>query len=92
MARPIADVAGWKDNPEPLVLTRDQLKVAAQRAISQERRLRYGMMPGDRRVWWAQIDAVAQSWGLQITPEWWDSETAKYMAIADRQTEQERAA
>lgn len=80
IARHSADILGWQENPEPLVLTRDQLKVAAQRAISFERLLRYGQPPKDCRIWWGQIHAIASEWGLQVTPEWWDDETAKTLA------------
>lgn len=80
LARPIADVMAWNENPEPLVLTRDQLKIACQRAISIERRLRYDRPTRNRHLWWRQIMAVAASWNLEITPEWWDEETAKALA------------
>lgn len=83
VARPIADVLGWEDNPEPLSLTRDQLKLAAQRAIGQERRLRYGKIPKDRFVWWQQVTEVAASWGIEITPHWWDEPTGKALTEAD---------
>lgn len=81
MARPLADVAGWKENPEPLVLTKDQIRVAYQRAISMERRMRHGRMPYNRFHWWDQIKAVAADWGIELTPERWDDETAKYLNI-----------
>lgn len=81
VARPIADVAGWSDNPEPLILTRDQIRVAYQRAISMERRNRYGRMPYNRFAWWEQIKAVAGEWGIELTPEQWDAETARHLAI-----------
>lgn len=76
MARPLADILGWNENPEPLVLTRDQLKIVAQRAISFERMQRYGQPPRDPAKWWEQIQSVAAGWDIHITPEWWDKETA----------------
>lgn len=77
MARPLADVLGWQENPEPLILTRDQLKIACQRAISFERLQRHGQPPKDVHQWWGQVQSIAGEWRIQITPEWWDKETAK---------------
>lgn len=81
MARPIADTLGWDENPEPLSLTREQIRIAYQRAISMERRQRYQRMPANRFVWWQQIQSVATEWGIQLTPEQWDDETARHLAI-----------
>lgn len=81
IARQVADVMGWRENPEPLVLTHDQLKAACQSAISMERRARYGSLPYNRFVWWEQIQSVADGWGIKITPEWWDADTARQLAI-----------
>lgn len=89
VARPVADVMGWNENPEPLVLTRDQLKTACQRAISQERRLRYGQIPKDRFVWWQQITDVAASWSIEVTPHWWDETTGKALTQPDVEAEQQ---
>lgn len=83
-ARQVADVMGWQENPEPLVLTSAQLKKACQSAISQERRARYGQPPKDKHLWWRQLSSVAAEWGIQITPEWWDKPTGEaFKAGAD---------
>lgn len=80
IARHVADVMGWKENPEPLVLTRDQLKAACQAALSQERRNRFGQPPKDKHRWWQQISSVAVEWGIECTPEWWDKKTGEALA------------
>jgi hypothetical protein len=80
VARPIADVLGWDENPEPLHLTREQMVLACQRAISFERLLRYGQPPRDRNRWWEQITTIAAEWEIQISPEWWDKQTAEFLA------------
>lgn len=80
IAQPLANLLAWDENPEPLVLTRDQLKLACQRAISFERLARYGQPPRDRVRWWEQIAAIAAEWRIDISPEWWDAETAKALA------------
>lgn len=77
IARQVADVMGWKENPEPLVLTHAQLKTACQSALSIERRQRYGQPPKDKHVWWEQLSSIAAEWGVQITPDWWDDSTGK---------------
>ncbi len=77
IARQVADVMGWDENPPPLVLSHAQLKTACQSAISLERRHRYGhQLPKDKHVWWQQIASIATEWNIQnVTPEWWDKTT-----------------
>jgi hypothetical protein len=71
MAEPYANVACWADNPEPLRLSRGQVRICQQRAISQERRRQHGALPRDGAAWWEQISAIAAAWGIETAYEEW---------------------
>lgn len=75
IAEPIAHQRAWRSDAEPVRLTRAQLMIAQQRAVSAERLVRH---PLDRRAdrmsvepWWAQIDAIQQEWKIQLTLSDW---------------------
>lgn len=79
IAKPIADAAA--SDEAFIALTKDQMTVACQCALSQERYKRHGKPPRSPREWWGQINAIATEWKLQITPEWWGEETATAIAF-----------
>lgn len=76
IAWPIALVRAWNPKADVILLSRAQVKVAIQRAISQERLKRYGLLPRAAAPWWEQIKTIADEWRIEITPEWWGKETA----------------
>lgn len=80
IAWPMALVRGWNEKADRLLLSRAQVAVALQRAISQERYTRYGKPGRDPHTWWAQIKGIAEEWRIDITPEWWGKETAETLA------------
>jgi hypothetical protein len=80
IAEPLAAQKAWKDDPEPLRLTKAQLKIAQQRAISQQRRIDHGPPSKDPDVWWSQIDAVARGWGIETTREEWTNDQPQMQA------------
>ena len=73
MAEPIANLAAWSKNPEPIRLTRAQVRVVQQRAISQERVKRFGPITHntDGKGWWDQIEIIAQEWGIAVAYGEW---------------------
>jgi hypothetical protein len=71
IAHPIAEAAAWNENPEPVLLTGKQLKLAQQRAISQQRRVKHGPPGRDPDLWWEQISAIAHGWGIATTRDEW---------------------
>lgn len=75
IARPLAFVEGWKENPRPLVLRAKDLKLAQHRAISIERRLRWGSPGRKADLWWEQISSIAEQWRIQTTREEWEENT-----------------
>jgi hypothetical protein len=77
IAYPIALVMGWNPKTDKLLLSRKQVKVAIQRAISVERRKLHGPPPVQPAAWWGQISAIAEGWKLDITPAWWSDDAAK---------------
>lgn len=80
IAWPMALVRGWNEQRDRLLLTRAQVALALQRAISQERYIRYGKPSRDIHHWWSQIKGVADEWRIEITPEWWSKDTAAALA------------
>jgi hypothetical protein len=71
MAEPLANLWGWAENPEPIRLTVKQILIVQQRAISSERRRRFGAMPRYNETWWDQIEQVAASWNIAVRWEDW---------------------
>ncbi len=76
IAEPLANVAAWKENPEPLRLTGKQLRIARQRAIAQERVRQYGKLGKDGAEWWRQIEAICNDWGIPAIYEEWAAKKA----------------
>lgn len=78
IAEPIASQQAWKgDNTPPLRLTAKQLRLAQQRAISQERSRTHGpIMPSLKADhWWEQIEAIGRNWNIPMNRAEWESKT-----------------
>ncbi len=71
IAWPLARRAAWSAHPPPLRLTRGQVRLAHQRALSQQRCREQGSPPRDGEAWWAQIDAIARRWSLDSAFDDW---------------------
>jgi len=80
IAHPIAEAQAWSDNPEPIVLTVKQLKLAQQRAISQQRRVEYGPPGKDPDQWWEQVAGIAHRWGIATTRDEWTKDPPERIA------------
>lgn len=80
IAWPMALVRGWNEQRDRLLLSRAQVAMALQRAISQERYIRYGTPGRDIDQWWSQIKGIADEWRIEISPEWWSKDTAAALA------------
>lgn len=83
VAEPIADVMAWDEQPGQLLLKRGEVKTAQHRAISQQRRVLHGPPTANADVWWEQISAIAEQWGIETTREEW---TTKESQVAPRVT------
>lgn len=84
-AEPLCWQEAWKQNPGRVILTHDQLRIARQRAVSQERMKLHGAVPKDPETWWAQVEEIQHRWGIQIPREDWtarERETPAVMAEA----------
>jgi len=75
IAQQVADGQSWKANPEPVSLTRKQVKTAWHRAISQRRRAEHGPPSKNADEWWEQISAIAERWGVKTTRDEWETAT-----------------
>ena len=72
IALQVADEAAWHADAKPVVLTRQQHKLAEQRALSQQRRSEHGPPEGfSGEAWWTQISAIAARWQLAVSREEW---------------------
>lgn len=80
MALQLANVWGWSENPRPLRLTRAQVRVVQQRAISQERVRIHGPLPRDGAVWWAQIEGICAEWNIPAVYEEWAAKKTRQEA------------
>lgn len=80
IAEPLAGMKAWRDDPEPLRLTKAQLKLAQSRAISQQRVKLHGPPGKDPDVWWEQIDAIARGWGVATTRDEWTKDQPERIA------------
>ncbi len=72
IALPIAGLRGYSDDPEPIVLSADQVRIAQHRALSQERRRLYGDVRSNA-AHWEQIETLAAQWGIDTRIEDWAS-------------------
>ena len=64
-------VAAWNDKAGPLRLSRQDLRLAQHRAISQQRRLEHGRPVGDGAAWWEQVKEIAERWKIPVAYEDW---------------------
>lgn len=71
VAGQVAGILAWNANPEPLLLTRAQVRLAQHRAISLQRRVEFGQLPKSNEDWWEQISAIAARWGIATLYEEW---------------------
>ena len=76
-ARPLCQVAAYADEPAAVILTHDQLRIARQRAVSQERMRAHGALPRDGEQWWSQIAAIQHAWSIDIPREAWTQDVPK---------------
>ena len=82
IAQPIADMEARKENPQPVALTRKQVRIAQHRAISARRRIEHGPPDMSAEVWWEQIEAIAKRWGISTTQEEWTAKKEAKKAAA----------
>jgi hypothetical protein len=75
IAEPLASQKAWANDPEPLRLTKAQLKLAQHRAISQQRRIEHGPPGKDPDLWWEQVAGIAARWGIETTRDEWTTDT-----------------
>lgn len=80
IAEPLASMKAWRDDPEPLRLTKAQLKLAQMRAVSQQRMKLEGPPPKNPDVWWDQIDAIARGWSIATTRDEWTKDQPERIA------------
>jgi hypothetical protein len=71
LAWPLARRAAWTAEPPPLRLSRQQVRLAGQRALSQQRRREQPALPRDGDAWWAAIEAIARRWRIDTAREEW---------------------
>lgn len=71
IAEPLADLRGWKENPEPIVLTREQMLEALMCAVSARRRELHGPPPRSAELFWEQITGIATEWGVTVNRDNW---------------------
>ena len=77
IAEPLANVMAWSGNDNRLLLTAAELRIAKQRAISQERYARHGALraaSAKAEVWWPQICAIQEAWGIGFAWDDWHTE------------------
>jgi intein/homing endonuclease len=72
IARQVADGQSWSADPQPVSLTRKQVKTAWHRAISQRRRAEYGPPGKSPDEWWEQISSIAARWGIETNRAEWE--------------------
>jgi hypothetical protein len=68
----IADMAAWKTNPGPIVLSAEKIQICEDRAVSQARMHRYGAIPlrrGHEIQWESQTEAVRAALRENTDPE-----------------------
>lgn len=82
LAEPLLLQAAWHRDARPVYLTRDQLRIARQRALSQRRLAEFGGMPKDPTAWWSQIDQIQQRWGITLTMGEWTEQKREQEASA----------
>lgn len=79
-AKPLADMMAWLPGDNRLVLDREQLRIAKQRAVSLQRRIKHGMPTANADLWWDQIAEIQQRWGIELTREDWTAKTPEKAA------------
>ncbi len=71
MVEPLANLWAWSENPRPIRLSRAQVRIVQQRAISQERVRLFGPLGKDGAEWWRQIEQICDGWNIPaIYDEW----------------------
>lgn len=79
-----ASVASWHDEPRPIVLTHDELRLARHRAISQQRRLEFGPNPPPSpALFFDQVRTIAERWGIATTIEDWTAKTSERVQVGE---------
>lgn len=73
IAEPIANQQAWAAQPNPVILTRKQVRLAQHRAISMQRRVEHGR-PEDYtpETWFEQIHAIAARWKIETVKADWE--------------------
>lgn len=87
MVEPLANLWAWSANPRPIRLTRAQVRIVQQRAISQERVRLHGPLPRDGKLWWSQIEGVCEAWGIPAVYEEWAAKKQERAPIPPQQGE-----
>ena len=73
IAQPIAEMEARRETPQPVALTRKQVRIAQHRAISVRRRIEFGSPEGMAAdLWWEQISGIAERWGIATTRDDWE--------------------
>lgn len=72
VARPLAGIEAWKDEPGRLILDRAKLTIAKKIAVSIQRRIEHGPPSKDAEVWWQQTAAVQERWGVELQRSDWE--------------------
>jgi hypothetical protein len=70
---PLANLWGWSETPRPIRLTRQQVRIVQQRAISQERVRLFGPFGKNGAEWWEQIESICQTWNISAVYDEWAS-------------------
>lgn len=72
-AEELAAMAAWKENPGPIVLGAEEIRLCLHRAISGERRERHGPIRASTpaALWWQQVTDVAHGWGIAANWDDW---------------------
>lgn len=80
IAGPLAWIQAFAEeipDPRRFFLTKDQLTIGRQRAVSQERTKRHGPLPRDPETWWAQISEIQAAWSIDLPRAAWTKDTPK---------------
>ena len=82
IAGDIANLAAWRSTePGPVTLNADEIRLGLHRAVSQERRDRFGPLHRvSDALWWQQITDVSHGWGFEAD---WDDWRVKARQAAE---------
>lgn len=82
MVEPLANLWGWSEAPKPIRLKIKQVRIVQQRAISQERVRLHGPLGinPNGAVWWSQIEAICNEWGIPAVYDEWAAKKLKEAA------------